>query len=196
VQGSAVVARSDASELSLTDWVVLGLLAEGPRHGFALAKELEGGAELGRLWTVRRPLVYRAIDHLLEIGLAEPRFVEPGDQGPQRTVLAATRAGRARVRRWLDEPVAHPRDVRSVLLVKLALRVRRGESLAPLVRKQLDVFEDVHDGLQRRRHHGHGVEHLELQWRYEANEAIRRFLQELVRDEARNGSRHELRGAS
>jgi PadR family transcriptional regulator AphA len=190
------MARSEAPSLSLTDWVVLGLLAEAPRHGFAVAKELDGSAELGRLWTVRRPLVYRAIDHLLEGGLAEPRFVEPGDQGPQRTVVAATRTGRARVRHWLDDPVAHPRDVRSVLLVKLALRVRRGDPLAPLARKQLDVFEVVHDGLQRRLHDGRGVEHLELQWRYEANEAIRRFLQELIRDEGRNSRREELRGAS
>jgi DNA-binding PadR family transcriptional regulator len=196
VQGSAVVARSESPALSLTDWVVLGLLTEGPRHGFALARELDVGAELGRLWTVRRPLVYRAIDHLLEMGLAKARLVEPGDQGPQRTVVAATRAGHARVRRWLDEPVAHPRDVRSELLVKLALRVRRGDPLAPLAAKQLEVFEVVHDGLRRRRYDGHGVEHLELQWRYEANEAIRRFLQELIRDEGRNARRYELRGAS
>ena len=116
------MATAESPALSLTDWVVLGVLAEEPRHGFAVAKELGRDAELGQLWTVRRPLVYRAIDHLLEIGFAEPRFVEPGDQGPHRTVIAATRVGRARLRRWLDEPVEHPRDVRATLLVKLALR--------------------------------------------------------------------------
>jgi DNA-binding PadR family transcriptional regulator len=178
------MARSDAAELSLTDWVVLGLLAEGPRHGFALAKELEPGAELGRLWTVRRPLVYRAIDHLLEVGLAEPRLVEPGDQGPQRTVVAATRAGRTRVRRWLNEPVRHPREVRAALLVKLALRARRGETLATLAHKQLDAFRVVHDGLEQRRHGGRGVERLELEWRYEANQAIERFLQTVIDSES------------
>jgi PadR family transcriptional regulator AphA len=177
--------------LSLTDWVVLGLLAEAPRHGFALAKELERDAELGRLWTVRRPLVYRAIDHLLDIGLAEPRVVEPGEQGPQRTIVAATRTGRARVRRWLDEPVEHPRDVRSTLLVKLALRVRGGAPLTPLARRQLDAFQIVHEGLGRRRSRSDGVEQLELQWRYEANEAIQRFLKAVIRSEARNGQ-HRL----
>ena len=173
--------------LSLTDWAVLALLTEAPRHGFALAKELESDAELGRLWTVRRPLVYRAIDHLLESGLAERRVVEPGDQGPHRTIVAATRSGRARVRRWLDEPVEHPRDVRAALLVKLALRVRRGDPLTPLARRQLDAFDQVHTGLGRRRTRSDGVERLELQWRYEANEAIQRFLKALIRNEARNG---------
>jgi PadR family transcriptional regulator AphA len=95
------------------------------------------------------------------------------------------------VRRWLDEPVEHPRDVRSTLLVKLALRVRSGAPLTPLARRQLDVFQIVHEGLGRRRSRSDGVEQLELQWRYEANEAIQRFLKAVIRSEARNGQ-HRL----
>lgn len=174
--------------LSLTDWVVLGLLAEEPRHGFALAKELEPGAELGQLWTVRRPLVYRAIDHLLEVGLTEPRLVEPGAQGPHRTVIAATRAGRTRLRRWLDEAVEHPRDVRATLLVKLALRARRGDALAPLARRQLDSFAQLQKSLGRRRASTSSVEQLAIEWRYRANEAIRRFLEAVVRAEGRSAA--------
>lgn len=169
--------------LSLTDWVVLGLLAEEARHGFALAKELEPDTELGRLWTVRRPLVYRAIDHLLELGYAEPRAIEPGTQGPHRTVVGTTRAGRARLRRWLDGPVHHRRDVRATLLVKLALRSRRGELLAPLAHDQLDEFADAHEELARRRASATDVERLAIEWRYQANEAIRRFLEATIEDE-------------
>lgn len=177
------LARATPPALSLTDWVVLGLLAEAPRHGFALAKELDRDAELGGLWTVRRPLVYRAIDHLLEIGFAEPRFVEPGDHGPHRTVIAATRLGRSRLRRWLEQPVDHPRDVRATLLVKLSLRARRGDALAPLAQRQLDEFADVQEGLSRRRRSSSSVERLGTEWRYQANEAIRRFLEAILRDE-------------
>ena len=53
------MATKESTVLSLTDWVVLGVLTEEPRHGFAVAKELARDAELGQLWTVRRPLVYR-----------------------------------------------------------------------------------------------------------------------------------------
>jgi DNA-binding PadR family transcriptional regulator len=177
-----------APALSLTDWVVLGLLAEEPRHGFALAKELAPDTELGRLWTVRRPLVYRAIDHLLGVDVAEARFVEPGAQGPHRTVVAPTRAGRTRLRRWLDEPVEHPRDVRATLLVKLALRARRGDALAPLAQRQLDEFADAHRALGDRRSTGSDVERLANEWRYQANEAIQRYLETIIKDE-RNGPR-------
>ena len=188
------MATSESPALSLTDWVVLGILAEEPRHGFAVAKELGRDAELGQLWTVRRPLVYRAIDHLLEIGFAEPRSVEPGDQGPHRTVIAATRVGRSRLRRWLDEPVEHPRDVRATLLVKLALRARRGDGLAPLARRQLDAFADVQRGLGRRRESTSSVAQLAITWRYQANEAIRRFLEALIRDDERAPRARRRRG--
>jgi DNA-binding PadR family transcriptional regulator len=174
---------STSPALSLTDWVVLGVLAEEPRHGFAVAKELGRDAELGQLWTVRRPLVYRSIDHLLELGFAEPRSVEPGDQGPYRTVIAPTRAGRARLRRWLAEPVEHPRDVRAVLLVKLALLARRGQPRAPLARRQLDAFAAVHAGLGRKASPASPVAELAVGWRTQANEAIRRFLEQVIRDE-------------
>ncbi len=169
--------------ISLTDWVVLGVLSEEPRHGFAVAKELGRDAELGQLWTVRRPLVYRAIDHLLELGLAETRSVEPGDQGPHRTVIAPTRGGRARLRRWLEQPVEHPRDVRAVLLVKLGLLARRGEPLAPLARRQLAAFVEVNEGLGRRASPETPVARLAVGWRTQANEAIRRFLEQVIGDE-------------
>ncbi len=45
------------AELSLTEWVVLALLGERPAHGFALARELAAGGDLGRILTVHRPLV-------------------------------------------------------------------------------------------------------------------------------------------
>lgn len=172
-------------DLSLTDWLVLGVLCEEPRHGFAVARELDAASELGSIWTVRRPLVYRALDHLVDVGLAEPRAVERGAQGPHRTVLAPTRTGRARLERWLSEPVEHPRDVRTALLAKLALRTRRGEALTPLAQAQLDAFTEIVGGLQRRRRASDGVARLTTHWRVAANRAITAFLEAVVRDERR-----------
>ena len=104
--------------LSLTDWVVLALVAEEPRHGFAVAKELAPDATLGEAWTVRRPLVYRAIDHLRDAGLVEPVRTEAGAQGPHRTVYRATRSGATRVTRWLDRPVADAVGVGTVSVME------------------------------------------------------------------------------
>jgi PadR family transcriptional regulator AphA len=173
------------SDLSLTDWVVLAILCEGPRHGFALARELAVDDELGAIWTVRRPLVYRSLDHLIDEGLVEARAVEPGAQGPHRTVMAPTRRGRARVTRWLDEPVRHPRDVRTTLLAKLALRARRSLELSSLAHAQLATFDDVRDGVEQKHRTSDGVDRLTMQWRVSANEAIVAFLRSVISDERR-----------
>ncbi len=182
------MSRRSPPQMSLTDWLVLALLCEQPRHGFAVARELEAGSELGGIWTVRRPLVYRSLDHLALEGLIEPRSVEPGAQGPHRTVMAPTRTGRARVTRWLDQPAAHPRDVRTELLAKLALRARRGRELSTLARAQLARFANVRDGIEQRRRQSGGVERLTLQWRLSANDGIARFLESVIEDEVDGGT--------
>lgn len=123
-------------EPSLTEYAVLGLLAEGPTHGFALSKTLRPEAELGRVFTVRRPLVYRALDRLVEAGMAEPIGVEPGAAGPNRVIHRMTTAGRRRLDKWLRSPVAHVRDMRIEFQLKLALLQLSGRSPLQLVSVQ------------------------------------------------------------
>ena len=122
--------------LSLNEWAVLGLLAEQPRHGYDIAGELQPVAEVGQVWRVPRPLVYRALDRLAALGLAEQRGREPGDAGPRRTVHGPTDAGRRELDRWLATPVDHLRDVRSALLLKLVVARRLGVDRSPLVTAQ------------------------------------------------------------
>lgn len=139
--------RSSGIDLSLTEWVVLALLAEGPTHGFAMAKELRADADLGRVITVHRPLVYRALDRLVDADLAEPTRTEPGQGGPTRTLHRPTRRGRGAVNRWLDRPVDHVRDLRIEFLAKLRLNQRRGRSSVALVRDQREALSDTLDQL-------------------------------------------------
>jgi PadR family transcriptional regulator AphA len=173
---------------SLTEWVVLALVAEEPRHGFAVARELAADAALGEVWTVARPLVYRAIDHLRDAGLVVPVRTEAGTQGPHRTVYRATRSGSSRLARWLDQPVTHPRDVRTELLLKLVLRARRGRALAPLARRQLEQFAAVTVGLEQRAATATGADRVVARWRAESIGAIRRTLDAVVADEERRAT--------
>ena len=126
-------------ERPLTEWVVLGLLAEAPTHGFALARLLAPGGEVGRVWSASRPLTYRAIDQLAADGLIEPVRTESG-RGPQRTVHELTDAGRAELAAWLRTPVPRFRDVRAVLLAKLLLLERAGRSTRRLRAAQRKAF--------------------------------------------------------
>jgi PadR family transcriptional regulator AphA len=181
--------------MSLTDWVVLGVIAEEPRHGFSVARELAPDAPTGQVWTVRRPLVYRAIEYLLADCLIEAMRTEPGTQGPHRTVYRATRRGKARLTRWLAEPVDHPREVRSELLVKFVLRARRAEPLTPLAVRQLELFAPVADGLARAARKATGADRVVARWRLESTRAITRTLEAIVADEALVRSRHGADGA-
>lgn len=126
--------------LSLNEWAVLVCLVERPRHGYDIAAALAPDAPLGAVWRVSRQLVYRAIDRLTALGLAEPHGAEPGAGGPPRQVVGATDLGRQRALAWVREPVAHLREVRSGLLLKLVAAPRLGVDVAPLVAAQRDRF--------------------------------------------------------
>ena len=164
----------ESSELSVTEYAVLGILAEGPSHGFAVAKELVANAEVGRILTVRRPLVYRALDRLVDQRLAEPVTTEKSDSGPNRTIHRVTGRGRTRLRRWLDKPVDHVRDMRIEFLLKLAIIRRSGRSPARLVRAQKESLQSTLEALDD----PETDDHVEI-WRRHNARAAGAFLDEL-----------------
>ena len=161
--------------LSLTEWVVLALLAEAPSHGFAVARTLSRSTPLGQVWTVPRPLVYRAIGRLEEQGMIAVAGEEPGDPGPTRMVYQATGKGKKAVAQWRAEPVQHLREVRSALLAKVLLRRRVGEPLAPLVTEQRAVFGPLFQRLAEQFDQDEG-DRVVASWRYESSQAVARLL--------------------
>jgi len=112
------VARA-SDQLLLGEWACLGILYPAPTHGFAIAARLKPDGDVGRVWSLSRGLTYRSLDQLAARGYLQPVGEEPGIAGGNRTILAATRTGRAQLRKWLATPVTHLRDVRSELLLKL-----------------------------------------------------------------------------
>jgi DNA-binding PadR family transcriptional regulator len=158
---------------SLAEHVVLALLVEEPRHGWAIVRELAPAGEIGRIWSLSRPLAYRAIDTLTTRRMIRATGTEPGD-GPRRTILAATPSGVREVDRWLGTPVAHLRDVRTELLLKLTFSARAGRSSRSLLRAQRRVFAPIIEALARAA--ADPDADLVDQWRFENAEAVRRFL--------------------
>jgi PadR family transcriptional regulator AphA len=167
-------------DLSLTDWVVLGVIAEAPTHGFAVARELAPEGALGQVWTVPRPLVYRAISSLAEKELVEECGTSEGERGPVRTMVRVTRRGRTALNRWLDQSVIHLRDVRTVFLCKLALLERSGRSPAALIRNQRAELQPIFAAIERAPK-GDGFDLTLQQWRREQARAIKRFLDTLAK---------------
>ena len=164
-----------APALSFAEQVCLALIVEGVSHGWALGSLLAPDGDLGRIWSLTRPLTYRAIDGLVAKGLVIRRGHTTG-HGRDRVLLAPTAAGRRSAREWLDTPVRHLRDVRTELLLKLALRQRVGLDIQTLLAAQQGVLQPTIDGLTSRADDGGLVE----LWRRENARAVRRFLDQAI----------------
>lgn len=159
----------------LGEWACLGALAETPAHGFAVAKRLAAEGDLGRIWALSRPLTYRAIDQLVAEGLVGPVRTERGTAGGNRTVLSATKVGQRLLESWLTQPVAHLRDLRTELLLKLELARRLDVDTAGLIDEQRMIVDRITAGLDAQRAATGSADPV-LQWRYESALAAARFL--------------------
>lgn len=175
----------DEAGLPLAEQVCLALVTTGAGHGWAIVRELSPDGDVGRIWSLSRALTYRAVDQLTAKGLLERD--EPEQRRTRdRVALAATEAGRAVCRAWLDAPVDHLRDVRTELLVKLALRRRAGLDPQLLLRAQRDAFGERIETLVLP---SAGRDPVDL-WRREMARAVRRFLDVAIDDHrpTRSGS--------
>lgn len=158
---------------------MLGAVAEGPTHGFAVAQLLQPDGALGQIWTVPRPLVYQMLKKLLELGLVGERAMERSARGPARTIIGVTPAGRRALRRWLNTPVDHVRDVRSLLLLKLALIYRSDGGWAALVDAQREKLAPLLETLETTRSQTEGFERVVIEWRLASCRASLDFLDKI-----------------
>lgn len=120
-------------DLGARELAVLTLIDERPTHGYAIAALLADDGELGRIWSVRRPLTYRIIERLRDDGLIEDGGVASGQAAPDRKLLRTTEAGRRQVESWLAAPEERIRELRPALLYKLELLRRRRLDRRPLL---------------------------------------------------------------
>jgi DNA-binding PadR family transcriptional regulator len=102
---------------------LLGLLEEGPRHGYDLKHNYD------RLFAHSKPLrfgqVYSTLARLQRDGLVEAVSEEPG-RGPDRKVYAITSEGVTDLDEWLRTPEPPEPYVRSALFGKVLLAVLSG----------------------------------------------------------------------
>jgi len=163
-------------EPSVLDQIVLALIAEQPRHGFAVYKELNHDPSLSAVLHVRRPLVYRSMGCLTEARMIKETKTEPGDQGSARVVFSTTPLGSKTSSKWLESIVEHPRDARIELLAKFVLRDRRGLKNRALAKRQRSVFARQSDVLLRESQKATDNVRLVSLWRLETINAMIRLL--------------------
>jgi len=175
------VSRTRDEELLLGECASLGILYTGPTHGFAIAARLKPTGDVGRVWSLSRPLTYRALEQLAARGFVHAIGEEPGIAGGNRTILAATRSGRAHLRKWLNTPVQHLRDLRSELLLKLVIADICGIDITAMLQRQRDHIEQLADVLREQTKNDSGHPDVVALWRSESSQAALRFLDALHR---------------
>ena len=164
------MAKQDAQ---LARDVVLALIVQQPRHGWALHEELAPHGEIGRAWTLSRQLVYRAIDILEADGLVKRAQPKDGG-GADKVIISPTAKGKAHTKVWLDQPVEHLRDVRTELVVKMMLRDRAGLPALSFLSAQHEAFAPLLRAIE-----SSPAQTPVDMWRRESASAIKRFLTRL-----------------
>jgi DNA-binding PadR family transcriptional regulator len=179
-QRAASERSAGGRRLSLAEWLVLCLVREGPTYGLVLAGLLDRNGSLGQIWSVRKGVVYVALQRLERLGLIRTAGRQQTSQGPARSLLEATPAGRAAAQAWLSTPVENARDVRSELMVKLALLDRTRADSRALVQAQLARLIPVAAALDDQLRAATGFEGTLLLWRHKSLMATTCFLEGLT----------------
>jgi DNA-binding PadR family transcriptional regulator len=173
--------RRRPDQLTTGEWAVLSLVGEGPTHGFAVARAMAPGGEVGRVWAMRRPLVYRTLEILEGRALTRTAGTETSAAGPPRTLVETTEEGARRVGEWLREPVAHVRDARSELMLKLLFLDRLDADPGPLLDAQRERLLELDGELRTTLAAAEGFARTLALWRVENTAAAIRFVEALGR---------------
>jgi len=157
--------------LTLAESTCLALIAEHESgvHGWHLVRTMAPDGAIGRIWSLSRPLTYRALDRLEEQGLITR------DRSSRRHLMRVTSHGRRARDAFIDSPVDHIRDLRTAFLVKCELRRRVGLAIGDLARRQLDHLDQRLDSLIEI----DPGDDIVLAWRSRSAAATRDFLREL-----------------
>lgn len=113
------------NERAAFEQTLLGLLCEGPRHGYDLAAHFAPGGDLSAVGHLARSQLYALLQALKAEGLAQ-ETARRGQRGAARKVFEITDRGRARFEAWVHRPVDSVRGLRVELLLKLYLLERLG----------------------------------------------------------------------
>lgn len=105
-----------------TELAILGLVAEGPRHGYQIEQDI--AARGMRAWTeIGFSSIYYILNKLEDGGWLEGRLAEEaptGRRGPARKVYTLTASGQLAYQSAVRDRLAHPRPRSADFLLALA----------------------------------------------------------------------------
>jgi DNA-binding PadR family transcriptional regulator len=167
-------------------YALLGLLAEGPAHGYELHRAFAPDGPLADVYRLEINQLYALLKKLAEMGLVEQSGFEPVGSAPPRRYFSITAAGLEEFDKWLCEPVPHTREVRLEFLVKLYFAISRGrESAHDLLEAQRSITLRTLSHLQEQLNSASlptgDFRRLVLELRLKQSEAVLAWLDDLLR---------------
>lgn len=165
---------------------LLGLLEQGPSHGYDLKRAYD--RHFGNDRSLHYGQVYTTLSRLLRNGLVEEAGVEAGE-GPERKRYAITDAGVTDVDQWLHTPEKPEQYLQNTLYSKVVLALLSKRSATEVLDVQRAAHLDTMRQLTRRKLSGdladqlicdHALFHLEADLRWLELTAAR--LDELARE--------------
>jgi PadR family transcriptional regulator, regulatory protein AphA len=131
------------------DFPVLGVLYNGPAHGYDLRRELK--ERLGEVWTLGPSHIYALLAGLEKEGLVRHDRVDQ-EARPAKKVFNITDEGRLVYLAWVRAPVMNVRDIRLEFLAKLHFaRFDSAAAVAELIAGQLSVCRSTQQRIRRNR---------------------------------------------
>jgi len=126
---------------------LLGFLHAEPMHAYQLHQQLTAARDLGLVWRIKEPQLYRLVGRLEEAGYVRA-VAAPQETRPTRKMLYLTPAGEAAFQDWLRAPVRHGRDLRLEFMAKLYFARQAGpDATRALVNAQRRELQAEHDRL-------------------------------------------------
>jgi PadR family transcriptional regulator, regulatory protein AphA len=130
------------------EYILLGLLARHPMHGYDLHKEIHSLEAVHLIWEVKQSNLYALLEKLESEGLLSSQVV-PGASHPSRRQYQLTEPGQLALAQWTSTPVAHARDMRQDFLARLYFACSFGpDHAAQLIYKQMTACQEWQSSLE------------------------------------------------
>lgn len=135
---SAVHESSDAPRLSVTSFVVLGMIAlRGDSTPYDLKRAM--ARSIAYFWAFPHTQLYQEPARLAELGLLS---VDDEQGGRRRKTYALTTAGREALLRWMRTPVDSVFEMRDEAVLQLFFsEMISTEELSSIARHQVELYE-------------------------------------------------------
>ena len=121
------------------EYILLGIIARSPIHGYNIYKELNRLDGIGMVWQIKQSQLYALLDKLETQDLIHATRLET-DSYPPRKEYQLTPQGITEFDHWRSSPVTHPRDLRQEFLARLYFARQAGPQVTQLLLEKQETL--------------------------------------------------------